>query len=84
MMMRCAIALVVFLSACSTTPPVRALGNDRFSTDADAHTVNAARTEAMKQASAFCTNSGKALDAESSSDQSISTLYRSNVVFSCH
>jgi hypothetical protein len=83
-MMRYAIGLVILLSACTMTPPVKELGNNRYATDADAPTVNSARSEAMKQATAFCSGSGKTLNAESASDQSMSSRYRSNVVFSCN
>lgn len=76
--------MAILLSACSMTPPVKELGNNRYATDADAPSVNSARTAAMKQATGFCSGSGKTVNAESASDQSMSSRYRSSVVFSCN
>jgi hypothetical protein len=83
-MKRYAIVLVILFSACTMTPAVKELGNNRYATDADAPSVDSARTAAMKQAAAFCSGSGKTLNAESASDQSMVSVYRSNVVFSCN
>jgi hypothetical protein len=81
--MRYLFALVVLLSGCAVTPAVTSLGNDQYSAGSDSRALNAARSDAMKKATMFCSTSGKMANAETYSDQSGPNFYHSNVVFTC-
>jgi hypothetical protein len=82
--MRYMLAFVIVLSGCAVTPAATALGNGRYTLGANSRSPDSAHAESIKQASAYCVSQGKAVNAESFSEETGASVYRSNIVFTCN
>ena len=76
--------IVLVVGGCSVTPSVTKLDNGRYTIGANAYTAESARTDALKQATAYCSSKGQTVDAQSFSEESGRNEYHENVVFTCN